>query len=121
MKRHLHLAMGLSSVLLAACCLAGAGLAWLRAAVGAVARTALVCAAAEPAQIPEEILTMTGTTETAVSSTVYWFGATLRVDEQPDTAVRMPGGALDTAAWSLAPPGFARAGPGPVSVTGTRT
>lgn len=113
MKRHLHLAVGLSSVLLAACCLACAGLAWLRAAVGAVARTALLCTVSEPAQAPAESITMaTSRTSESALPTGYWFGPTLRTDQIP-TVGRQPVclTASDAAAWNPAPPGCARAGP----------
>lgn len=123
MKRHLHLAMGLSSVLLAACCLAGAGLAWLRAAVGAVARTALLCTVSEPAQAPAESITMatSRTSETALPRTGYWFGPTLGVDRSPVWRESGRAPAFDAAAWNPGPPGTARAGPVPVPLTGTET
>lgn len=123
MKRHLHLAIGLSSVLLAACCLAGAGLAWLRAAVGAVARAALLCTISEPAQLPEDSVTMatSRTTETAVPQTGFWFGATVLPDRTPEQPG--PGDVIlsDAADWSPAPPGAARAGPGWPGTHGTIT
>lgn len=123
MKRHLHLAIELSSVLLAVCCLAGAGLAWLRAAVGTVARTALLCTVSEPAQVSAESVTMTTsrTSESALPATGYWFGPTLRTDQSP--TVRQPECVTvrDTAAWNPAPPGTARAGPVRDLPTGTIT
>lgn len=123
MKRHLHLAIGLSSVLLAACCLAGAGLAWLRAAVGAVARTALLCTASEPAQPPTESLTMATslTSESALPGAGYWFGPTVGVDRTLAGREPDPVPAFDAAAWNPGPPGTARAGPVPVPMTGTGT
>lgn len=122
MKRHLHLAMGLSSVLLAACCLAGAGLVWLRAAVGAVARTALLCTVSEPAQAPADSITMatSRTSETALPRTSYWFGPTLGVDRSPVLREPARAPAFDAAAWNPGPPGIARAGPVPPPLTGTR-
>lgn len=123
MKRHLHLAIGLSSVLLAACCLAGAGLAWLRAAVGAVARTALVCMVSEPAQPSAQSITMSTsrTAETALPRTGYWFGPTLRLDRIPGD--REPGWTAEPVAAyrSPGPPGSVRAGPCPGPLTGTET
>lgn len=124
MKRHLHLAIGLSSVLLAACCLAGAGLAWLRAAVGAVAQAALLCTISEPAQLPEDAaITMatSRTTETAASSTGFWFGATVRPDLYPEEAIPGPAVLSDARNWSPAPPGAPRAGPGQPGGNGTIT
>lgn len=123
MKRHLHLAIGLSSVLLAACCLAGAGLAWLRAAVGAVARTAMLCTVSEPAQLPEETITMatSRTTETAVPQTGFWFGATVRPDQCPPLPVSGWAAVSDTADRNPGPPGTARAGPILPGMNGTIT
>ncbi|MGYP003369141607 len=121
MKRHLHLAIGLSSVLLAVCCLAGAGLAWLRAAAGAVVQTALLCTAAEPAPAQSISMATSRTSESALP-TGYWFGPTLRTDQTP-AASRQPVclTVSDAAAWSPAPPGTARAGPGGSLPIGTIT
>lgn len=123
MKRHLHLAIGLSSVLLAACCLAGAGLAWLRAAVGAVAQAAMICTVSEPAQLPENSVTMatSRTTETAVPATGFWFGATVRPDQCPPVPVSAAAALWDTADRNPGPPGTARAGPVLPGLNGTTT
>ena len=123
MKARMHLAIGLSSVLLAACCLAGAGLAWLRAAVSAVAQAALVCTVSEPAQPPEQTITMTTsrTTETAVPQTGFWFGATVRPEQCRERLV--PGWAdlWDARNRNPGPPGTSRAGPGLPGMNGTTT
>lgn len=124
MKRHLHLAIGLSSVLLAACCLAGAGLAWLRAAVGAVAQAALLCTMSEPAQLPEDTtITMatSRTTETAVPPTGFWFGATVRPDFCPEEPIPGPAVLSDARNRNPAPPGTAGTGPGLPGGNGTIT
>lgn len=123
MKRHLHLAMGLGSVLLAACCLAGAGLAWLRAAVGAIAHTALLCTVSEPAQVPEPSVTMVTslTSDSPRPCTGYWFGPTLSLDGAPADREQDRTLAFDTAVWVPGPPGTARAGPWPRPLTGTET
>lgn len=123
MKRHLHLAIGLSSVLLAACCLAGAGLAWLRAAVGAVTRAAMICTVSEPAQLPENSVTMatSRTTETAVPQTGFWFGATVLPGQCPVQSMPRGMDLSEAESWSPAPPGAARAGPNLPGAYGTIT
>lgn len=92
MKRHLHLAMGISAFVLAVCCVAGAGLAWLRAAAGAVARAAMLCTVSEPvAAPPETVPAATGGAEVAGEKDgLFWFGATLGLDEKADLPAALP-------------------------------
>lgn len=117
MKRHLHLAMGVSAFVLAVCCVAGAGLAWLRAAAGAVARAAMLCTVSEPlTSAPESVpLDLTDQAAPVLQEKVdiLWFGATRAVATapgKPAAQLCQLAPALLRRADCAGPPGDARAG-----------
>ncbi len=116
MKRHLHLAISVSAFVLAACCVAGAGLAWLRAAAGAVARAAMLCTVSEPLTAAPEAVPAALPGDTVVlpqtAGQILWFGATQGLCPARDADVTSHSAAAAVLRRSdcAGPPGDARAG-----------
>lgn len=116
MKRHLHLAISVSAFALALCCVAGAGLAWLRAAAGAVARAAMLCTVSEPLTAAPEAMPADLPDDSGVlpqtAGQIHWFGATRGLCPAGDPNMTLHGAVTILLRRSdcAGPPGDARAG-----------